>query len=90
MAILPSNFRKWSEDEINSIAEVIRTSVRYVGDLIDRCDREGMHMCCHILTAVAALLGGFASYNRTLKDDMTESIKVLCQELYLKMLEAGY
>lgn len=73
---------EWHSENSKHYQDMVISSLKHVQDLLDSCSKEGLRICCHILTAIARFQHAFLTVNRKMFNEIGEVLTTLCIELY--------
>lgn len=80
--------KHWDSEHFKRFSDMVTAGIQCVENLVYKCSREGLHACCHILTAIARLQHAFLTVNKRVFEEMAASIAILCLEITISTYEA--
>lgn len=77
--------KRWDSEHFKRYSDMVTAGIQCVENLVYKCGQEGLHVCCHILTAIARLQHAFLTVNKRVFEEMAASIAILCEELTISV-----
>lgn len=79
--------KHWDHKYFKCYSDMVTGGIKCVEDFLYKCGQKGLHVCCHILTAIARLQHAFLTDNKRAFEEMAATISMLCVELTISVYE---